>query len=255
MVVSGFSAHILIAISRSFATMSLRVRSFALAACAALGLGASARADFILDDFSNPSTGAQFVIANSNSNPFPVTTNLAGGTVRSAVFTVTSPTPAGPFSLLGVIGGGTVDMFFDSTSSGNAVISYTFGTPLDFSTLSGSTGSVRLTTQSAASLGNPNVGFTLSLLSGVNALSTTGSFLNSAGFIDQDVTFSSLAGTGNLSQVTGLTLTINAQTADDFRLDKIALSETTVVPAPPAALLALAALPVFGLRRYFAKKA
>ena len=42
--------------------MSLRVRSFALAACAVLGLGASARADIILDDFSNPSTGAQFVI-------------------------------------------------------------------------------------------------------------------------------------------------------------------------------------------------
>lgn len=237
--------------------MLLRVRSFALAACAVFGLGSSARADIILDDFSNPSTGVQFVIANQNNNPFPVTTPLAGGTVRSAVFTVTSPNPAGPFSLLGVIGGGTVDMFFDSTSSGNAVISYTFGTPLDFSTLSGSTGSVRLTTQSAASLGNPNVGYTLSLLSGANSLTTTGNFKNSAGFIDQDIAFSSLAGAGNLSNVTGLKLTINAQTADDFRLDKIALSEPTVVqtPAPPAALLALVALPVFGLRRYFAKKA
>ena len=237
--------------------MSLRVRSFALAACAVFGLGASARADIILDDFSNPSTGAQFVIANSNNNPYTLTTNLSGGTVRTATFTVTSPTPAGPFSLLGIVGGGTVDMFFDATSSGNAVISYTFGTPLDFSTLSGSTGSVRLTTQSAASFGNPNVAYTLNLLTATGTLTGSGSFLNSAGFIDQNIALSSLTGSGNPSQVTGLTLTINAQTADDFRLDKIALSQPVVVqtPAPPAALLALAALPVFGLRRYFAKKA
>ena len=237
--------------------MSLRVRSFALAACAVLGLGASARADIILDDFSNPSTGAQFVIANSNNNPYTLTTNLSGGTVRTATFTVTSPTPAGPFSLLGIVGGGTVDMFFDSTSSGNAVIAYALGTPLDFSALSGSTGAIRLTTQSAASLGNPNVAYTLNLLTATGTLTGSGSFLNSAGFIDQNIALSSLTGSGNLSQVTGLTLTINAQTADDFRLDKIALSEPVVVqtPAPPAALLALAALPVFGLRRYFAKKA
>ena len=237
--------------------MSLRVRSFALAACAVFGLAASARADIILDDFSNPSTGAQFVIASQNNNPYTVTSNLAGGTVRTATFTVTSPNPAGPFSLLGVIGGGTVDMFFDSTSSGNAVITYALGTPLDFSALSGSTGAIRLTTQSAASLGNPNVAYTLSLLTSTGTLTGSGSFLNSAGFIDQDIAFSSLAGAGSLSNVTGLTLTINAQTADDFRLDKVALSEPDVVqtPAPPAALLALVALPVFGLRRYLARKA
>lgn len=232
--------------------MSLRVRSLAIAVCASLGLGASARAEIILDDFSNPNPAAQFIIGTSNNNPYYLATNLAGGTVRTAMFTVTNPTPAGPFSLLGIVGGGTVDMFFDSISSGNAIIGYRFGTLLDFNSLSGSNGAVRLTTQSAASLGNPNVGYTLTLLTEYGTLTSSGSFLNSVGFVDQDVAFSSLAGTGNLSEVTGLVLTINAQTADDFRLDKITVVQT---PAPPAALLALVALPVFGLRRYLAKKA
>ena len=217
----------------------------------------AARADVILDDFGTPGTGTQFVIASQNSNPYALDpVNLGGGTIRNAVFTVTSPNPAGPFSLLGVVGGGSADMFFDSTSSGNGVISYTFGAPIDFSGIGGAAGAVRFTTQSQATIGNPNVGFTLNLQTATGNRTTTGSFVNSAGFVDQDVLFSSLGGIGDLSQVTGLSLTVTGQTADDFRLDKIALTEPVVqqVPAPPAVFLALAALPVLGLRRYMGRK-
>ncbi len=240
--------------------MTLRFFSFsrAFAALAALLVSSTAaNADVILDDFTNPTPGAQFVIASVNASPYTITTNLGGGTVRTATFTVTSPTPAGPFSLLGVVGGGTVDMFLDSTSSGNAVISHAFGAAIDFSGIGGSTGAVRLSTQSSASFGNPNVAYSLSVLTATGTLSTTGSFANSAGFIDQDVAFTSLTGTGDLSQVTGISLTVNGQTADDFRLTQIGLTTPTVqqVPAPPAVFLALAALPVFGLRRYFSRKA
>ena len=218
----------------------------------------AARADVILDDFTNPGSGTQFVIASQNSNPYALDpVNLGGGTIRNAVFTVTSPNPAGPFSLLGVVGGGSADMFFDSTSSGNGVISYTFGAPIDFSGIGGAAGAVRLTTQSQATIGNPNVAYSLSVQTASGTFSGSGSFANSAGFIDQDVLFSSLTGSGDLSQVTGLSLTVTGQTADDFRLDKISLTEPTVqqVPAPPAVFLALAALPVLGLRRYLGRKA
>jgi len=230
-------------------------RFLALSLTILLFASTAARADVILDDFTNPAGGTQFVIASQNTNPYTIVTPLAGGTVRTATFTVTSPTPAGPFSLLGVVGGGTADMFFDSTSSGNGVFSYVFGSAIDFSAISGAAGAVILTTQSQATIGNPNVGFTLSLLTGSGTLTTTGSFLNSAGFIDQDVLLGSFAGSGDLSQVTGLSLTVTGQTADDFRLDKIALTEPTVIPAPPALLLALAALPAFGLRRFFGRAA
>ncbi len=228
-----------------------------LAAIAALLiLSAFARADVILDDFSQPTPGVQFVIANTNSNPYTLPpTNLGGGTIRTATFTVTSPSPAGPFSLLGVVGGGTVDMFLDSTSSGNAVIGYTFGTPLDIAGIGGSTGAIRLSAQSFATVGNPNVAYTLDILTATGTLSATGSFANSAGFVDQDVAFTGLTGTGDLTKVTGLTLTVTGNTADDFRLDKIAVTEPQQVPAPAGVFLALAALPALGLRRYFARKA
>ena len=227
-----------------------------LAAIAALlFVSACARADVILDDFTNPTPGSQFVIANTNSNPYTITTDLGGGTIRTATFTVTSPSPAGPFSLLGVVGGGSVDMFLDSTSSGNAVITHTFGAPLDIAGIGGSTGAIRLTTQSFATVGNPDVAYTLSIATATGTLTASGSFANSAGFVDQDVAFTSLAGTGDLTQVTGLTLTVSGNTADDFRLDKIAVTEPQQVPAPAGVFLALAALPVIGLRRYFAKKA
>jgi len=227
-------------------------RTFA-ALAATLLVSAFARADVILDDFTNPMPGSQFVIANTNNNPYTITTDLGGGTMRTATFTVTSPSPAGPFSLLGVVGGGSVDMFFDSTSSGNAVITHTFGAPLDIQGIGGSTGAIRLTTQSFATVGNPEVGYTLQVQTATGTLSSTGSFANSASFIDQDVAFTSLTGTGDLSQVTGLTLTVNGGTADDFRLQKIAVTEPQQVPAPAGVFLALAALPVFGLRRYLRK--
>ena len=233
-----------------------------LAALAVLLIGSAfAQADVILDDFTNPTPGAQFVIANSNGNPYSITTVLPGGPpspFRSAVFTVTSPTPAGPFSLLGVIGGGSLDMFLDSTSSGKAVLTYVFSAPMDFTTISGPAGAIRLTTQSQATIGNPDVAFTLSLQtqSGI-PFSTSGSFANSSGFIDQDVPLSGFTGDprGDLTKVTGLTLTVTGQTADDFRLDKIALTEPHQTPAPAGVLLAFAALPVLGLRRYLGRKA
>ena len=225
------------------------------AVVALLVVSAFARADVILDDFTNPTPGAQFIIANTNSNPYTITTNLGGGTIRTATFTVTSPTPAGPFSLLGVVGGGTVDMFLDSTSSGNAVITHTFGTSLDIAGIGGSSGAIRLTAQSSATVGNPDVAYTLQVLTATGTLTKTGSFVNSAGFVDQDVAFTSLTGTGDLTKVTGLTLTITGNTADDFRLDKIAVTEPQQVPAPAGVFLALAALPMLGLRRYLVKKA
>ncbi len=226
----------------------MTLRTLPFAALAVLLAASAARADIILDDFSDPRT--PFTITNPNPNPFTTgPTDIGGGTVRNATFTVTSPTP-GTDSLVGGVGGGTVDIFFNSSSSGNGVIGYTFGTPLDFSAVGGSAGAVRLTTQSQPTSGNPEVAFLLSVQTATGTLSKTGSFANSSGFVDQEVALSSLTGTGDLSRVTGLSLTVNDQIADDFRLDKIALTQPQQVPAPPAAFLALAALPVLGLRRY-----
>ena len=229
-----------------------------LAAIAALLMvSAFARADVILDDFTSPTPGVEFAISNTNTSPYTITTDLGGGTIRTATFTVTSPNPAGSFSLVGVVGGGSVDMFFNSTSSGNAVINHVFGTPLDLQGIGGSAGAIRLTTQS---IGNPDVAYTLDVITATGTLSASGSFANSTVFVDRDVAFTSLnssipGGTGDLSQVTGLKLTVTGNTADDFRLDKIAVTEPQQVPAPAGVFLALAALPVLGFRRYFAKKA
>ena len=207
----------------------------------------AARADIILDDFSGPVSS---VILGS---PMPaLQANIPLGT-RDTTFTVTSPNPAGTFSLLGVVGGGSVSMFLDSISSGNAVLQYAFTAPLDLQTIGGATGALRLSAQSSATVGNPDVAYTLQLLTASGTLSSSGSFTNSAGFVDRDVAFSSLTGSGDLSKVTGLTLTVTGQTADDFRLSKIAVTQQ--VPAPAGLVLALAALPILGLRRRFARKA
>ena len=227
-----------------------------LVALAVLVAGSTAsRADVILDDFSNPHPAAQFLIGSQNANPYTLTTDLGGGTIRTATFGVTSPNPPGPFSLLGVVGGGSLDLFLDSTSSGYAVIKYALGTPLDLRGIGGSSGAIRLTSQSAATVGNPDVPFTLSLFTPTGTLTETGSFVNSAGFVDQDIAFSGFSGSGDISHVTGVSLGVTGHTADDFRLDKIALTQPQQVPAPPAAFLLLAALPALCLRSYFGRKA
>lgn len=228
------------------------LRKSLLAAALVFGLSGTSRADITIDDFSAPNPGIEYLINFSDPNPSVFTTpNISPGISRTVTLTVTSPTPPNINSMSGEIGGvnGIFSMSLNNSSSGNAVINYTFSSPIDF-VPTGQMGSLRYLSSADAGFG-PNVplNFVLTTASGDLSFNT---FMNLTGtFTPSDVPLSSFTGTGDLTQVTGMSVTILGGQAADVALTMISITTPDVdpIPAPPAALLALLALPALGFRR------
>ena len=234
----------------------------AVVAVAALALSvATAKADIIIDDFSSPAPATAYAIAPDPS-PLVIVNNIGGGLTRTVTLTVTNPAVPGTNALTGSVGGGLFTASFNVFSSGTAQIAYSYAAPANFipnvpaggvvgnlvfagAGDSGFAANIPLTITIATSTGNLTFNGTLPLTPAISTVS-----VGLAGF----------TGTGDLASVTGVTVDLTGGQAADLIFDSIGVTTpdappTNGVPAPAGVLLALAALPVLGLRRAFRKKA
>jgi hypothetical protein len=244
-------------------TFSLRRAALAVVAVLA-GVASQAKADIMIDDFSSPSTAVEFNITQTNTNPFTVTTALGGGISRTATFTVTSPTTPGNGALTGSVGGGFLTASYNFASSGTVSIAYSFASAINFIpnvAAGGAVGALQFLGAGDSGFGS-SIPLSISLTTSTGNLGFSGSLPLTTSPSPVNVGLDSLTGTGNLTAVTGLTINITGAQAADLFFDALGVTTpaappptTGVIPAPPAALLALMVVPALGLRRKFAKKA
>lgn len=224
-----------------------------------VGAAVPARADIVIDNFNDP-TIPSAVIVNGNASNGTVITTAAPLGPRAVTLDVTS-TPIQSDSL-GVSQDGTIvtgatsgtfSIALNNNSSANVTLDYSFTSAQNF-TPGGVLGTIDLTTRSdggASFLPSP---LTLTIHSAGGTSTYTG-VLPVGPFTTQHIALSSFTGTADLTAVTGFTATIQADAAKDILLDDVGVSApSNPVPAPPAALLAAAALPALGLRRALRKK-
>jgi hypothetical protein len=218
--------------------MKLRLLVALFAVAGFVQLSPRASADFVLDNFNTPSPGTNYQITLLNANPYTSPTDtISPGVNRTVTVTVTTPVNPAFNAASGTIGGGLFSLDTANDSKVNSRIRYDLsgsaqnlslatGLVLDFETFNAG----NLTATTAAT----DIPLTVSLVTstGTRTLNT---------FISGDATlnFSSFSGTGNMSQVSRIDITLNNTTnsrlATDFALDKIVVK---AIPAPPAVLLA-----------------
>lgn len=223
-----------------------------LAIAAASALVSPARADILIDDFSNPSPAVVYSIA-PDANPTVIVNDLGGGITRTITLSVTSPVSPSTGALGGFVGDGFFSASFDVFSSGTAQIAYTFDTAQNFvvdADPSNPPGVLQFSGFGDSGFA-ADIPLTFDIATATGTLSYNGTLPLEAFPSQVEVPLADLTGTGDLTQVTGLTVTITGGQAADLVFDS--LNVTTPIPAPPAALLALAALPVLGLRRMWRK--
>jgi hypothetical protein len=239
--------------------MFIRRLAMSVAALAAVALTTSAaRADIEIDTFNQPDPVVQYAIG-PDPNPFVLVTNLGGGLTRSITLTVTSA--VGTNSLVGQVGGAgpipTGNMFtasFDVASSGTVGIVYAYTSSQNFDP-NGFPGS--LTFRAAGDNGfGSDIPLTVTINTAAGDLTFNGFLPLTATVTDLDIPFSSFTGTGDLTQVNGVTINMTGGQAADLLIDSIGVRtpDQPTVPAPPAALLALAALPALGAYRAYKRR-
>ncbi len=234
----------------------VRALSFrrAVVALAALVLGAAgqAKADIVIDDFTTPDPGVTYSLDAAVPSVY---TQVDGN--RTLTVTQTQNTFGLANQTSGVIGNTTLGgRFVLNTTTGTtafASLAYTYA-GLDLSA-----GGTILNFQfTSTDLGVP---FSVSVGDGTTTATQVG-LVTSPTNLSFDLTgFAgvNLAGVTQIELVLNRDVTSGASTSSaDFSIANVTITEpppTTDVPAPPAALLALAALPVLGLRRKLLKKA
>ncbi len=242
-------------------SLSLR-RAVVAVAALVLGVAGQAKADILIDDYSLPTPAAGYAIA-PDANPTTIVTDLGGGTTRTVTLTVTNPAIPGTNALTGSVGDGLFSASFNVFSSGTISIAYSFASALNFIpnvAAGGDPGSLQF-------LGAGDSGFAADIPVTITVATATGNLTGNTTlpltttFSPVDLPLAGLTGTGDLTQVNGVTLDFTAGQAADLIFDSLNVTTPDApppadVPAPPAALLALAALPILGLRRkLLAKKA
>jgi hypothetical protein len=249
--------------------MSLRSvwSSRAVAAVALLiGAAAPAKADFVLDDFSTP--GVFYQISQLNSNPYSLSTSLGTNSALGVAVTRTATVDViaglSPGAALGTIGHNSstgVNGFEVSTaaaSTATARATYSFSAPANLTA----------TGVSAVSLGflfsDQNVPYSFVVKdSHGNSATVSGSATAGPGNYTTNLSAFTAANPAiDLTSVTGFDIALNenlatnaSTTSADFVLGSVSIVQPNAVPAPPAILLAVAALPALGLRRVFRKAA
>lgn len=217
--------------------------------------GASARADILIDDFGLPNPGTSYAIGGG-PNPTVVNTALGGGLNRTITLTVTTPNPVTSNRLVGDIGEGSFSANFASNASGTVQIAYNYSSAVNFIPnvpAGGAIGDLSFT-------GNGDSGFassiplTLTVATATGNLTYNGTLPLSQTPSTTTVPLSGLTGTGDLAQVTGVTINMTAGAAADLVFDSLGVTTPAAppppaVPAPPALVLALAAVPALGLLR------
>jgi hypothetical protein len=228
-------------------------RAFA-AVAAAVALTGTAKADITLDDFAAPTPAINYAITASNSNPYtsPIATTLAG---QTRVVSVNVTSGLGAFSATGQIGGGVFELSTPAASTARASVGYSWGTGINLTALNATGITLSFT------FADLSVPYSVRITDGsANSAFATGTITGAGSY-----TFSTSSFVGvDLSNVSTVELLLNSNlsnnsstTSADFILDTVTLNtqapQPDPIPAPPAAFLALAAIPAFGLRKFFKK--
>ena len=239
--------------------LTLRRLTAAIAATVGLVVAGPAKADIVIDTFTDPSLTV-YQISQFNSSPYSTGgIGLSNGLTRNVTVTVASPAVPDFNAVSGSLGAGTFSMDVNNNTVAFASISYSgFGPGTsDFSAGTG----VRLDFINV-NPGNtptgvaPDVPVTVSISTGGGTLTQSVNVAGSGAPFSVFLPFAGFSGTGNLMDIGGLDVTLNAangRIASDLVLDNIVVP-TNAVPAPPALALLLAAAPVLILRRRMAKK-
>lgn len=217
--------------------------------------GTAARADILIDDFSSPNPSTVFGIG-PGPNPLVITTPVAtvGNPTRTVTMTVTAPNPVSTGSLNGRIGEGAFNANYAFGASGTIRIAYSYASAVNFvpnMSAGGSMGDL-LFVGSGDEGRAANIPLAVTIATATGDLTYTGTLPTNTDLTV--IPLNSLSGTGNLAQVNGVTIDITAGDAADLFVDSIGVT-TPAVPAPPAAVLALAAVPALGLLRAARRKA
>lgn len=208
-------------------------KTFALATLALIAAAVpSANGASLTDDFSLPTPASTVQILN-DPNPHSIVTALPGGTTRTATFHVLSAVIFN--SLSGGIGGGMLAAGFNAVSFGEVVLNYSFASARDFS----ADGLIEL-----VSAGSAGVGANFVIQTSTGNLTLNSVLPTLASFTPTQYLFSSFAGTGNLTQVTGLELRLPTAASASFLIDSI-----SVLPTPEPGSALLLALPVLAILR------
>lgn len=210
-----------------------------VATVATLAAPTAARADFILDSFSTPTTPADYFISKLDANPFTRTdTAVSPGVDRTIMVTVDAP-PLNTTSASGIIGGGLFRSTSDDVSKVTSKIEYTLsGSAANLSTASGlDLGFISLDAGTTASA----TAIQIDVLSKNGSLTYSEMIPASTGAFTRSYDFGAFSKTGAFdpSMVNTIRITINGgspQTAVDFSMDEIRVR--TALPAPPALVLA-----------------
>ena len=214
-----------------------------------LSLTPRASAGFV-DTFDSPTPATYYQILGDprggpqTPSPYTLSTPLGGGVTRDVTVTVVSPTPPGPNSVSGDIGGGIFSMDTNNNSVVTADIKYT---------LTGSAGNLTGVTAVELDFNNFDAGtgasstpVTVSITTTSGTQTVTKLVTESKTAFTESFAIPSLAG-----DVQSIKITLNSnspfdpraslQTAVDFSLDTVRVKGSTNipgVPAPPALLLA-----------------
>lgn len=222
----------------------------AVAFAAVVLSGTTARADIIIDNFVTPNPAATYFLGAAVPDTFNRTDGLPGGITRDITVTQTQNLLGLAGQTSGAVGttglGGVFAMGTNPGATAFARILYTNATPQDLS----AGGTALVFTFLSTDL---NIPFSVRISDGTNFSTQVGTVSSSTSF---NFPLSGFSGV-NLANVTSIEFFLNqdlisgasTQSADFTITDIRVTTPSGVVPAPPAALLALAVLPVLGAWR------
>ena len=214
--------------------------------------GSAARADFVIDNFSVPATQTSYSFDAVGTYTLSPPDTIAPGVTRTTTITLLSgPTPN---AVNGVLGGGEFTLNTAVSSRGYANLSYSYATPQD---LSASGPDVIFSFINA----DVNTPFSIRVTDANGASSVQSGVITASGSGTDTLPVSGFTGV-DLSHVTSVVFELNRDmtrgddsvvTAADVALGGVQFG--SVVPAPPAAVLGLIAIPALGLWRYSRRRA
>lgn len=198
----------------------------------------------LIDDFSLPTPSTSFQIGN-DPNPTSINTVLSANLSRAVALAVNpNGLPAAFNSLSGGVGGGIFAASYSAVANGQFSIDYLFAAPVDL--LEGGANVALDIVAAASSGGGAPIDLSLLIATTAGNLTLNTTMAQSNVFTSRTYNFSTFSGTGNLAQVTGLSLIVGAPNGTSVLLDSVSAVST---PEPGTALSLLLALPVMAALR------
>ena len=237
------------------------LKRFLMGIVAVVAAGTIAKADFVIDTFTQPTPATFYTVGNLNGSVYSSgAMGIGGGLTRSItvkqVGNVSSA--AGGFFGTSTFDGPAFQLNTSNSSSGAAtwaLLNYSYTAPVNLavggSVLKFSFDSLATPTPFTVVVGDGSASSSVTGLVAVSSSSTTFNFA-----------LSSFSGV-NLNAINSVQIYVNRNTTTNssspdtditIRDIRVAQSDTTPVPAPPVVVLLLAAAPALGLVRFARRK-